>query len=45
MKFALGFAGFIYLLAYLAPDSYVNKNGVVVHKPKYEIRHKEATNG
>ena len=40
MKFALGFAGFIYLLAYLAPDnpnSYVNKN--------YEIHHKEATNG
>lgn len=44
VKFIIGFVGFIFLLVYLTPNSYINRDGVVVHKPKYEI-YKKADNG
>jgi len=35
MKFLFGATGFILILSFTAPNSYINKDGVVIYKPTY----------
>lgn len=35
MKFLFGVMGFLMILSFTAPNSFVNKDGVIIHKPTY----------